>query len=94
MRATISDATIVRLLDPDAPKGSAPEWTGRLDEFERANQFDQAEIVAMRADLASIELHVLGGGAAGIFVVEVVTGPYPCTAIGAITDIFEERQAS
>lgn len=83
----IADATKVRLLDAGVSDGAvrsgAEIWTGTLAEFEAANEFDDATCALVRTELHQRGRWISGGGAAGLFVLEVVVeAGWIVTAIG------------
>ena len=79
--AGITDATEVRVLDltprtgttADIDNGVEPVelWRGRLADFEIANEMTGADASVMRLELASQGHHIIGGGAASPYRVEV-----------------------
>lgn len=76
----INDTSIVRVLDGDT---GSELWRGTLADFERDNQFDDAEAAAFRTELHRDGLWIVGGGAAGKFVVEIVSAGWIVTAIAS-----------
>lgn len=75
----IGDKAIVRVLD-DAGR---EQWRGSLVQFERDNQFSDEEAVFFRTALHRSGRWVTGGGAAPVYVVEIVSAGYIVTAISA-----------
>lgn len=79
---TLTDTTEVRVIEANADGRDAAEvWRGPLSRLEADNCFDAEEAGKLRSDLETEGRYVTGGGAAPLFIVEVV-GQYTVTLFG------------